>query len=197
MTDKRAVLYYRVSKDEQNCENQKADLYRYCEFRHWKVTGEYQDDAISGLKKSRPGLDAMMEKIRRGHYDILLVWSYDRLARNVSHLIMTLDELKSLEVDFASYKQQLDTTSPMGHMMFTVFAGFAQLERDMISERTKASLSRLKARGVRLGRPVEGDEQTIGMVKLMRKAKSSIREIAARVNMSPAWVHKVLKVAVM
>jgi DNA invertase Pin-like site-specific DNA recombinase len=193
MNEKRAVLYYRVSKDEQNCENQKADLHNYCEFRKWIVTGEYQDDAISGLKKNRPGLDQMMAEIRHGKFDVLLVWSYDRLARNLGHLVMTLEEMKNLNVHFASYKQQIDTTSPMGNMMFAVFAGFAQFERDMISERTKASLARLKASGVRLGRPVEGDADKIKATQYYRAEGFSIRHIARSVDMSPAWVHKVLK----
>lgn len=192
---KRAVLYYRVSTGEQTCDNQVADLRRYCEFRKWTVAGEFQDDAVSGLKKSRPGLDAMMKEIRQGKYNVLLVWSYDRLARNVAHLMMTLDELKSLSVDFASYRQQLDTTSPMGHMMFTVFAGFAQLERDMISERTKASLARLRAEGKTLGRPRESDSATIEYVKYLRGDDLSIRAIALAVGKSVGWVHGILKEA--
>ncbi len=191
MTDKRAVLYYRVSKDEQNCENQKADLHRYCEFRKWAMVGEYQDEAVSGLKIKRPGLDAMMSELRHGRYDVLLVWSYDRLARNVAHLMMTLDELKNLGVDFASYKQQLDTTSPMGHMMFTVFAGFAQLERDMISERTKSALARLKAQGKTLGRPPV-DTRLMNEVDRLRQENLSIRQISTKLRMSAAWVHGVL-----
>jgi DNA invertase Pin-like site-specific DNA recombinase len=193
MNAKRAVLYYRVSKDEQNCDNQMADLHNYCEFRKWLVAKEYRDDAISGTKKSRPELDFMMREIRHGKYDVLLVWSYDRFARNALHLVTTLDELKNLGVDFASYKQQIDTTTSIGQMMFTLFAGIAQLERDMISERTKASLARLKASGVRLGRPVEGDAGKLSMVSIMRKDGYSIRRIAKDVEMSPAWVHKVLK----
>lgn len=191
MADKRAVLYYRVSTIDQNCENQMADLRRYCEFRKWQVVKEFQDDAISGLKINRPGLDSMMEEIRHGHFDVLLVWSYDRLARSSSHLVSTLDELKSIGVDFASYRQQIDTTSAMGNMMFTIFAGLAQLERDMISERTKASLARLKASGVRLGRPA-ADHEKIERTKQF-KGSFSIRKIATLVDMSPAWVHKILK----
>lgn len=192
MTEKRAVLYYRVSKDEQNCENQKSDLKRYCEFRGWGVAGEYQDDAISGLKVKRPALDAMMSEIRRGKFNILLVWSYDRLARNAAHLVMTLEELKNLKVDFASYRQQMDTTTPMGNMMFMVCAGMAQMERDMISERTRASLARLKSEGVKLGRP-EADPKKIGWAIALREQKLSIRKIGLALDMSPAWVHKVLK----
>lgn len=193
MVDKRAVLYYRVSKDEQNCENQMADLRKYCKFRKWTAASEYQDDAVSGIKKARPALDKMMAEIRRGKFDVLLVWSYDRFARSAVHLVTTLDELKNLGVDFASYRQQLDTTTPMGDMMFTVFAGIAQLERDMISERTKASLARLKASGHILGRPKEHDAAVIERVIALRKEKNSIRYIGRQVGLSAAWVHAVLK----
>jgi DNA invertase Pin-like site-specific DNA recombinase len=191
MESKKAVLYYRVSTDEQNCENQKSDLERYCQFRNWAIAAEYKDEGIS-TRVTRPELEKMMTEIRRGTYNVLLVWSYDRFARNVAHLMMTLDELKNLGVDFASYRQQLDTTSPMGHMMFTVFAGFAQLERDMISERTRSALARLKSQGVKLGPPAAGPE-VVAAVFEMRKTGLSMRKIAAAVRMSVGWVHGVLK----
>jgi DNA invertase Pin-like site-specific DNA recombinase len=191
MESKKAVLYYRVSTDEQNCENQQSDLKRYCQFRNWSIAAEYKDEGISS-RITRPEMEKMMNEIRRGTYNVLLVWSYDRFARNVAHLMMTLDELKNLGVDFASYRQQLDTTSPMGHMMFTVFAGFAQLERDMVSERTKAALARLKAQGKRLGPPITSPKVIAAAIE-MRKEGLSMRKIAEASNMSLGWVHRILK----
>lgn len=169
-----------------------ADLHKYCEFRNWKIAAEYRDDAVSGTKKSRPELDKMMAEIRRGRFNVLLVWSYDRFARNAAHLVNTLDLLHSLKVDFASYRQQIDTTTPLGNMMFMVFAGIAQMERDMVGERTRATLARMKAEGKRLGRPPAQD-YLIKLVHTHRKANWSIRKIAEQIEMSPAWVHKILK----
>lgn len=193
MTDRKAVIYTRVSTGEQNCENQLRDLKKYSDFRKWRIAGQFQDDAISGLKKKRPGLDEMMEQIRRGKYDILLVWSYDRFARSASHLVTTLDELKNLGVDFCSYQQQIDTTSSLGTMMFTLFAGIAQLERDLISERTKAALARLKDSGTVLGRPKTYDDDLVDRVKRLRANGLSMRQIANTINKSAAWVHGALK----
>ncbi len=192
MSDKRAVLYYRVSTFDQHCENQVPDLHRYCAFRNWKIEAEFKDEGISGTKQTRPQLEKMMMGIRRGLYDVLLVWSYDRFARSMIHLVTTLDQLRSLGVDFASFREQLDTTTPEGRMMFQFFALMAEFERNRTAVRTRATLARMKAEGKRLGRPIEYDSTMIERIWSDRKKGLSIRAIAREIEMSPAFVHKVL-----
>ncbi len=181
---KRAVLYFRVSKNEQNYENQVPDLRKYCKFRGWENAGEFKDEGVSGAKATRPELEKMMYGIRAGRYNVLLVWSYDRFARSLSHLVRTLDELHSLGVDFASFKEQLDTATPQGKLMFGIYGAMAEFERSMISARTRATLARLKAQGKVLGRPREiGQDQIVQTISLRSKGYS-MRDIGQRLGIS-------------
>lgn len=88
-----------------------------------------------------------------GHFQVVLVWRFDRFARSVKHLVAALETFRSLHVEFVSLQEQLDTATPIGQAMFTIIGAMAQLERDIIRERVKAGLARAKARGIRLGRP--------------------------------------------
>ncbi len=148
----RVAIYYRVSTEGQTVENQVLDLKRYCESRHWTIVETFVDHGISATKQ-RDGLDQVMAYARKRKIDVLLVWAYDRFARSTIHLITTLDELRALDVDFVSFAQQIDTTTPAGRLFYTISAGFAEYERSMIVERTKAGLRRVKASGQPLGRP--------------------------------------------
>lgn len=165
----RAVLYYRVSTNSQDAKNQVPELRRYAEFRGWHIVNEYVDQGVSGGKDSRTDLDRMMKEIRAGRYDILLVYSYDRFARSLAHLVMIMDELGRLEVGFKSLQEQIDTTTAQGRMMFAIYAGLAEWQRHVTAEKTKASLQRLKDEGVKLGRPTLPDE-----------VKARIRELHAQ-----------------
>lgn len=149
----RAVLYYRVSTNKQDERNQIPSLREYAKFRRWTITKEYIDHGISGGKDSRPDLDLMMREIRRGRYDVLLVYSYDRFARSLRHLVVTMDELGKLGVHFASYQEQIDTTTPQGRLMFAIYAGLAEWMRHQIGQKTRETLARKKAEGMHLGRP--------------------------------------------
>jgi len=185
---KKAVLYFRVSTADQNCENQVPDLRKYCEFRGWENVGEFRDEGVSGAKETRPQLEKMMQEIRAGKYDVLLVWSYDRFARSLSHLVSTLDQLKSLRVDFASFREQLDTTTPEGRMMFQFYGMMAEFERNRMSTRTKATLARLKAEGRRLGRPKVGGEADYQRALELRSKGYTLRAIAQEIGLSRTWV---------
>lgn len=186
---KRAVLYFRVSTFDQNCENQVPDLYRYCEFRGWEKGGEFRDESTSGGKKTRPQLEAMMKEIRAGKYNVLLVWSYDRFARSLTHLVSTLDELRALGVDFASFREQLDTTTPEGRLMFGFYAVMAEFERNRMATRTRAALARLKAQGKRLGRPKMGGQYDLQRAVELRAKGYSLRAIASEIGLSRTWVY--------
>jgi DNA invertase Pin-like site-specific DNA recombinase len=190
---KKAVLYFRVSTADQTTENQVPDLRRYAEFREWEIAAEYRDEAMSGAKETRPQLEKMMSEIRAGKYNVLLVWSYDRFARSLIHLVTTLDQLRALGVDFVSFREQLDTTSPEGRMMFGFYAVMAEFERGRIAARTKATLARLKAQGKKLGRPPINNPEVISTAHRLRQEGHSLRFIATWTNRSKTWVANVLK----
>ena len=149
----RVALYARVSTSDQTTESQLLDLRRYIRDRGWQPFNEYTDDGISGTKDSRPALNQLMDDACKRRFDVVLVWRFDRFARSTKHLILALEEFRNLGIDFVSYQENIDTSSPLGGAIFTIISAVAQLERDIIAERVKAGLRRARERGKRLGRP--------------------------------------------
>ena len=149
----RIALYARVSTTDQSTESQLLDLRRYVSDRGWQTFREYCDNGISGTKDSRPALNELMDDARKRRFDAVLVWRFDRFARSTRHLINALEEFKNLKIDFVSYQENIDTSSPLGGAIFTILGAVAQLERDIIAERVKAGLRRAVEEGKQLGRP--------------------------------------------
>jgi DNA invertase Pin-like site-specific DNA recombinase len=131
---------------------QLRELREYCQRRGWEVAGEYVD-YMTGSKDRRPELDRLMADAHKRKFDVVAVWKFDRFARSVSHLLRALETFKALGIDFVSYSEQVDTSTPAGKMCFTVLGAVAELERSLIVERVKAGLRNAKAKGKRLGRP--------------------------------------------
>jgi DNA invertase Pin-like site-specific DNA recombinase len=149
----KVALYARVSTPDQTVETQLHALWRFCEARGWDVHREYVDVGISGAKAVRPELDAMMRDARALKFKTVVVWKFDRLFRSVEHMLQALEEFRALGIDFVSMTESVDTTTPMGKMVFTFLAGIAEFERELIRERTRAGLARARAAGKRVGRP--------------------------------------------
>jgi DNA invertase Pin-like site-specific DNA recombinase len=151
----KAAIYARVStaNNGQDPTMQTRELREYCECRGWTVAGEYVDIGISGTKEKRPELDRLMGDAHRRRFDAVVVWKFDRFARSVSHLLRALEAFKAQGIDFVSYSEQMDTSTPAGKMVFTVLGAVAELERSLIVERVRAGLRNAKAKGKSLGRP--------------------------------------------
>jgi len=150
----RVALYARVSTlNGQDPQMQLHELREYAERRNWMVAGEYVDTGISGAKDSRPELNCLMADAHKRRFDIVCVWKFDRFARSVSHLLRALETFKALGIEFCSFSEQLDTSTPAGKMVFTVLGAVAELERSLIAERVRAGLQNAKRKGKRLGRP--------------------------------------------
>jgi DNA invertase Pin-like site-specific DNA recombinase len=111
------------------------------------------DLGISGTKEKRPELDRLMADAHKRRFDVIAVWRFDRFARSTSHLLRALEQFRALGIDFVSYSEQMDTSTPTGKMVFTVLGAVAELERSLIVERVKAGLRNAQAKGKRLGRP--------------------------------------------
>ena len=148
---KRVAIYTRVSTSEQSVDMQTSDLRHYCEQRGFEIYKEYSDQ-ISGTKDRRPGLDDLMADARKRKFDVVLVWRFDRFARSTKHLVTALEEFKHLGIDFISYQENIDTSSPLGKAIFTIISAISELERNIIVERVKAGLRNAKAHGKRLGK---------------------------------------------
>ncbi len=151
----KVAIYARVStaNNGQDPTMQTRELREYCDRRGWSVAGEYVDLGISGTKEKRPELDRLMADAHKRRFDVIAVWRFDRFARSTSHLLRALEQFRALGIDFVSFSEQMDTSTPAGKMVFTVLGAVAELERSLIVERVKAGLRNAKAKGKRLGRP--------------------------------------------
>ena len=151
----RTIIYARVSTTGhgQDPTMQTREIREYIERRGWQLAGEYVDVGISGSKEKRPELDRLMQDAHRRRFDCVVVWKFDRFARSVSHLLRALETFKALGIEFVSFSEQMDTSTPAGKMVFTVLGAVAELERSLIVERVKAGLRNAKAKGKRIGRP--------------------------------------------
>jgi DNA invertase Pin-like site-specific DNA recombinase len=186
---KRAALYMRVSSFDQHPETQLYDLRQMAEQRGYEIAHEYTD-RISGAKAKRPGLDEMMADGRRGRFDVVLVWAADRLARSVKHFLEVLDELNHLNVEFVSFREQIDTGGPLGRAIIIIVGAVAELERNLIIERVRAGMRRAKLEGRHIGRqPLELDRTAI---LRDRSQGQSLRQLAKSYRVSRATIHRVV-----
>ena len=151
----RVAIYARVSTTNhgQDVSMQTRELGQFADARGWQVAGEYIDAGVRGAKDSRPALNRLMADAHKRRFDVVCVWRFDRFARSVSHLLRALETFRALGIDFVSYSEQMDTSTPAGKMVFTVLGAVAELERSLIAERVRAGLRNARAKGKRLGRP--------------------------------------------
>lgn len=161
---------------------QTRELREYCERRGWTCAGEYVDIGISGTKEKRPELDRLLSDAHRRKFDVVAVWKFDRFARSVSHLLRALETFQALGIEFVSLTEGVDTSTPMGKMVFTVLGAVAELERSLIAERVKAGLRNAVARGKRLGRPKVALNNA--RITCLRDSGLSWRTIAAELGVS-------------
>jgi DNA invertase Pin-like site-specific DNA recombinase len=187
---KRAALYLRVSTIDQHPETQLYDLRQMAQQRGYQIVEEYTD-RISGAKARRPGLDALMRDARRGRFDVVLVWASDRIARSVKHFLEVLDELNRLNIEFISFREQIDTGGPLGRAVVVIIGAIAELERNLIVERVRAGMRRAKLEGRHIGRkPLVLDRDAI---LRDRQRGHSLNQLAKSHLVSRATIHRVLK----
>ena len=179
------VGYARVSTEEQNLDLQMDALKEAgCE----KVF----QDKISGVKEERNGLTQVLDVLRPG--DTLVVWKLDRLGRSLQHLISVVHGLKNGGVYFRSLKENLDTSSSTGKLIFHIFGALAEFERDIIRERTMAGLAAARARGRVGGRPKLMDEGKVKLARtLMADNSTSIGDICEILGVSKATLYRYLR----
>jgi DNA invertase Pin-like site-specific DNA recombinase len=187
---KRAALYLRVSSLDQHPETQLLDLESMAAQRGYEVVSQYTD-RISGVKARRPGLDELMRDARRGRFDVVLVWASDRIARSVKHFLEVLDELNRLNIEFVSFREQIDTGGPLGRAIVIIIGAIAELERNLIVERVRAGMRRAKIEGRHIGRrPLDLNREAI---LRDRQRGQSLGQIARLHRISRTTVHRVLK----
>lgn len=199
----RVAGYLRVSTEEQResglgLGDQRVRIQGMAAAKGWPEPALYADEGISGTKepKDRPALAHLLADIRAGNVDAVIVLSLDRLARKSLLVLDLVDELRRRDVALISCKEALDTATPQGQFVLTMFAALAQLERDLIAERTRAALAELgRTTGDRGGRVPYGYLRTESGVRVdpaaavivrrifsARRRGESLRDIAARLN---------------
>lgn len=178
------VGYARVSTMDQNSELQYDALKDAgCE----KIFA----DKVSGARADRPGLQETLEYLRPG--DCLVVWRLDRLGRSLKHLIDVVERLESQNVGFISLQEGFDTTTSGGKLIFHIFGGLAEFERNLIRERTHAGLAAARARGKLGGRKEKlNQEQVATMLKMSESRQHTIKEICKVMDISKPTYYRYL-----
>jgi DNA invertase Pin-like site-specific DNA recombinase len=178
----------RVSTLDQHPETQFYDLRQMAEQRDYQIV-EYTD-TISGAKARRPGLDAMMRDARRGQLDVVLVWASDRIARSVRHFLELLDEFNRLNIEFVSFREQIDTGGPLGRAIMVIVGAVAELERSLIVERVRAGMRRAKLEGRHIGRKALVLDRAA--IHRDRQQGQSLGQLAKAHLVSRTTIHRVL-----
>ena len=191
----RVGLYARVSTVDQNPESQLTELREFAQRRQFTVYREYVDRVTGVIEKRRrpehTAYAALMEDAHARRFDCVVVWKFDRLARSLQSLLEALQTFSALGIDFVSATQQIDTTTPAGKLFFSIVGSFAEFERELIRDRTRAGLDNAKRKGVTLGRP--RDTKIDGEILRLKAAGVGVREIGRRVGRSPAGINQILK----
>jgi DNA invertase Pin-like site-specific DNA recombinase len=183
---KRAALYLRVSTFEQRPETQLHDLRQFASQRGCQIVEEYTDHGVSGTKARRPGLDRLLADANRRRFEVVLVWSCDRLARSTKHFLQVLDELNELGIQFLSQREAIDTDGPLGRAIVVIVSAVAELERSLIVERVRAGMRRAKLEGRRIGRtPLDVNHAALVQDRL---SGMSLTHVAKKYGLSRASV---------
>ena len=179
------IGYSRVSTNDQSLDSQIDKLKKYgCE--------KIFTDIVSGAKAERKGLNDMLDYARDG--DTIVVFRLDRLGRSLKDLIEIMNELQKRNINFKSLSENIDTSTPTGKLIFHITGAFAEFERNIIRERTKAGLESARARGRKGGRPTKITEEKIKMAKLLHSDTSlSIGDILKQMNIKKGIFYKMLK----
>ncbi len=177
--------YARVSTDKQVIDGQIDALKKY-------GVDEIFQEKGSGTRNNLPQLNLLLSKLREG--DTLVVYKLNRLGRNTKRLLSLIEEFKEKKIEFVSITEQIDTTTPMGKFIFTTWCALAQLDRDIISENTKAGLEAARARGRVGGRKPHDKKQVETALKMYYSNQFIIKEITLLTGISKAslyeYIHK-------
>ena len=179
------IGYARISTGDQNADLQKDALQQAgCE--------RIFTDVASGVRSDRAGLAEALGYLRIG--DTLVVWKLDRLGRSLKHLIETVQSLESRKLGLRSLREQIDTTTSGGKLIFHMFGALAEFERDLIRERTLAGLSAARARGRTGGRPRVLDARQAAMATtLVRDPQMRVSNICEQLRVSKSTLYRYLK----
>jgi DNA invertase Pin-like site-specific DNA recombinase len=194
---KRVAIYARVSTSNQTVENQFQELREVAQRNGWTIVAELSDSGISGAKgrDQRPAFDQLLKRATRREFDLIMVWAIDRLGRSIQHLVGFMNDIQAMGVDLFVMQQAIDTTTPSGRMIFSIFSALGEYERELIRERIMAGQKRARAQGVKIGRPSKLNDAVRTSVKLLRDGGMGIKEISKRLEIGVGSVYGALRAA--
>jgi len=197
----RVAIYTRVSTDRQTTQNQLDALQGWAARSGHEVVAVYEDKGISGAKgrEHRPAFDKALKGCTRREFDILAVWSSDRLGRSLPHLVEVLSTIRDTGTGLYIHSQALDTSTSSGRALFGMLAVFAELEREIITDRIHAGIARAKKHGTKSGKAIgrpRTNAYSDAAVHAALLAGMSVRKAAKNTGASPATVHGMRKAMV-
>jgi DNA invertase Pin-like site-specific DNA recombinase len=158
---------------------------------------ELSDSGISGDKgrDQRPAFDSLLKIATRREFVLIMVWAIDRLGRSIQHLVGFMNDIQAMGVDLYVHQQSIDTTTPSGRMIFSIFSALGEYERELIRERIMAGQQRARAQGVKIGRPSNLTDAVRTSVKLLHDGGIGIKEISTRLEIGVGSVYRAMKAA--
>ena len=182
---KRVAIHACVSTSIQTVENQFQELREVAQRNEWQIDAELSDSGISGAKSrdQRPAFDRLLKRATRREFDLIMVWAIDRFGRSIQHLVGFMNDIQAMDVDLYVHQQAIDTTTPSGRMIFSIFSAPGEYEREFIRERIMAGQKRARAQGVKIGRPTKRNDAVRTSVKLLRDGGMGIKEISKRLEL--------------
>lgn len=187
---KRAAIYVRCSTTAQDTDLQRREIEQYVNARGWSFS-LYEDQGYSGTNDRRPMLQALLRDARLRKFDVIVCWKLDRFFRSLKHLVLTLQDLTDVGIEFISLRDNVDLTTASGRLMIQIIGAFSEFEAAIIKERVRAGLAAAKAKGKKLGRPKKTDEKAI---RQLRAQGYSYRKIAGTIGVSLATVQRSLRI---
>ena len=187
----RVIIYARVSSKEQSVDMQLIDLRGYAQARGLEIIKEYIDYA-SGSRNDRENYMKLFNDVRKQKTDVVLVWKFDRFARSTKELINALEEFHSIGVDFISFKENVDTSTHTGKILFTIISAFAEFERAIIRERVIAGMQKAQAKGKLIGRPKTSPFTITAALDLKRQGMG-YKIICKKLGISKTTYYDILK----
>ena len=188
---RRAAIFTRVSTDNQTSQNQLQRLTEVAQRSGWEIAEVY-NETISGAaaRERRVAYDRMLKDASRRRFDILMAWDVSRLGRSLRDLLECFETLKSTGVDLYLDQQGVDTTTPAGRALFGMAGVFAEFERAMLIERTRAGIKRARAEGKRIGRPATSVEM-IERVRTLRSSGMGMDRIAKQLGIGKSVTQRI------
>lgn len=179
------IAYARCSEDEQNLHLQ-LDA-----FEKVGVDRIFFDEGVSASQKNRPGLDGALATLTKG--DQFVIWKLDRPFRSLSHALQVLDYIEKLGAEFLDITEGIDTKTPFGRCIYQIRSAFAELELNLIRERTKAGMAAAKKRGIHIGRPCALKPKQILNARRLISEGAEIKALAAKLCVHESTLHRALK----